>query len=567
VGPGDETIPTGEATEITPERVELGEEPIPTGEATELTPELIEADKKWRTDHQLGEEDAGRARDVARALGYDEKAVEAAVRQHERSPRAFDREIARINEEGQTHETQTEQTVRSSESDAARAERAGASGGGDGTSPVWQSETNAKPTSAVRAESEPARPDSTSAARAGVEIREVPGGFDAYKDGKKVGYLRDNLERGQAKQLGENANVNIVKVDKELQGSGIGRALYEAFNEKHDGRIMPSGKTEPPAWKLWKRNYPEKVDQFVKDEAARIRGGADAQIVARNITDPEVRARVLKESERGPDTQPDNQPGRLQQEDRNKGKPEESEEIFKENGEEPAQNRGGAANAGRRPVGSAEAMDAVLREKFGDKFIQGLVDQGILKYEAASPRRANIGATLNQGSSTTKPAATLYYKTLTAEQTPGVLMHELGEHFGIVRLLGEKRYGVMLDELKALRRTPEVQEAWSSVKSRYVDRGSKLTEGGPTFMREVAARLVEDHPDLPFVRRLINEVRAFFYERFGTTLGNRVDAGLIRGLAASALRKASEGTLADMQKPIVPFVRSRPAGGAARPIQ
>ncbi len=208
----------------------------------------------------------------------------------------------------------------------------------------------------------------------------------------------------------------------------------------------------------------------------------------------------------------------------------------------------------RTPVGSAEAMDRTLREKFGDGLIQGLIDQGILKFEAEGSRPTQ-GATFDQGlKSGNAPAATLFYKTLTAEELPGVLMHELGEHFGIVRLLGQERYGVMLNELKALRRTDEVQEAWDKVLRNYTKRDPRIVEGGTVFMREVAAHLVEEHPDLPFVRRIINEIRAYFYEHFGTTMGNRVDANLVRGLAAAALRKASTGDLPQMKTPVRAFV-------------
>lgn len=129
----------------------------------------------------------------------------------------------------------------------------------------------------------------------GVTIRELKGGdgFEALNaQGNRVGYLKDNLKAGQAEQLGENANVSMVKVDKAFTGKGVGRALYQAFEKKHGGRIMPSGKTEPSAWKVWKRNYPEKVDAFVEQEVARVRDGAEAPLVVRNITDPEVRARV-----------------------------------------------------------------------------------------------------------------------------------------------------------------------------------------------------------------------------------------------------------------------------------
>jgi hypothetical protein len=600
-------IPVGEATEIKPRYVERGEKKLPVGEATEITPELIEADKKWRTDHKLGEEDAGRARDVARALGYDEKAVEAAARQHNNNPRAFDREIARITEEGQARENESKQAARSSEGDAegtrapggrdsAAPVRAGESAS-DGATPVRQGETKPEPASAVRSAAEQPGADRTPAAgsrrggvepargqgpaveaarRVGVEIHEVPGGFEARKDGKKIGYLKDNLERGQAEQLGENANVSMVKVDKDQAGQGVGRALYEAFHEKHGGRILPSGKTEPSAWKLWKRNYPEKVDQFVKDEAQRIRDGADQRMVTGNITDPEVRSRVLKESERGPDPEPDNQPGAVRKEAGQEGLSEDGGTLDKAAGEEGAQkpdeNGVGATEAGggsldkaatpRKTIGSAGAMDKMLRERFGDKLIQGLKDRGILKYAAEHPERPWSAATMEPGFKPgTEPHATLYYGKLTPEEVPKALMHELGEHFGMVRLLGQERYNVMLNELKGLKGTDEVKDSWTHVKKYYTDRDARITEGGTVFLREVAAHLVESHPDLPFVRRIVNEIRAFFYEHFGTTMGTRVDADLIRGLAASALRKASTGNLPSMKAPVrvTPLVQPRPA--------
>lgn len=295
-------IPVGEATEIKPQYIERG---IPVGEATELTPEMIEAadSPAWRHEHGLGVEDAGRAKFVAFALQHDPEAVEAAAKQFENSPRAFDRAIAKINEQGEQHANESKRSAGGREGpNNDRTDRP--SGGGDGAAPVPAGKETAPAVRGAEQGTEPGRavPATGDAAGGerpnGVEIREVPGGFDAYKDGKKVGYLRDNLERGQAAQIDENANVNIVKVNKELEGQGIGRALYQAFHEKHEGRIMPSGKTEPSAWKVWKRSYPEKVTAFVKQEAQRIRDGADPKMVAGNITDSEVRARVLRMAEK-----------------------------------------------------------------------------------------------------------------------------------------------------------------------------------------------------------------------------------------------------------------------------
>lgn len=128
----------------------------------------------------------------------------------------------------------------------------------------------------------------------GIEIRELPDGdgFEALENGKRVGYLKDNLKRGQAEQIGESASIDIVKVDADRKGQGIGRALYEAFNEKHGGRIAPSGKTTRDAWAVWKRNFPVKVAEFVQQEAQRIRDGASPSLVIGNITDPEIAQQV-----------------------------------------------------------------------------------------------------------------------------------------------------------------------------------------------------------------------------------------------------------------------------------
>lgn len=578
-----ESIPAGEATEITPERIEPPAVPdIPAGEATELTPE---AEKEWRTKFGLNEQDAARAREVARALALDPAAVEQLAIQHERSPRAFDREISKINEKGEAHATETKSPREGGEgpAEADRARNGGdgsarvSAGEGDGAKGA-RPEDNGKPAEPVRRAAEPTGADGAAAPGASgkLEIREVPGGFEAYKDGKKIGYLKDNLERGQAKQLGENANVDIVKVDKDQQGTGVGRALYKAFEDKHEGNIAPSGKTEPSAWKVWKRNYPEKVDAFVKQEAARIRDGADPGLVARNITDAEVRSRVLKEAERGTDTKPDDQPGGLRKKDGGKAGPQadDPEEVFKASGADKGQGAAAGHPQGK-PVGSHEAMDQVLRAKFGNKLIDGLQREGVLKYalsmdEGMTGDRRGVKAVYR--GMQRRPAATLYVDRLTAEQAPGVLMHELGEHFGIVRMLGQERYGVMLSELNALKKSsPEVKEAWDHVAHNYTGEGSasRLTEGDPNFLREVAAHLVETHPDLPFVRRLINEIRAFFYEHFGTTMGNTVDADLVRGLAAAALRRASKGDLPKMKQPLPirpnPMFAPRTQPGAAAP--
>ena len=135
----------------------------------------------------------------------------------------------------------------------------------------------------------------------GVSIKERDWGLEVLgPDGKQIGYLRDNLRRGQAEKIGENASVDMVKIDPAWRRKGIADALYTAFNERHGGRIAISGKTEPAAMKVWKRLYPEKVDAYVEQEAQRIRAGASRELVLGNIKDAEVRGRVAEAAAREP---------------------------------------------------------------------------------------------------------------------------------------------------------------------------------------------------------------------------------------------------------------------------
>jgi GNAT superfamily N-acetyltransferase len=303
-----ERIPTGEATEITQSGVEPIDVP-PVGEAKELyvDPERLQA---WRGKHKFGAEDERRAMDAAKALALDPAAVKAASKKS--NPVAFDKEIARIIAQGESH--------------ASKSGPPAGGGGGAASPPATKAKAKAKakggsspaakdtPEPVAGTPAEPA-PEPAAGSGAGaaaepggkaagvvekvgdVEIREKPDGtgFVAVTSkGEVIGRLNDNLKPGQAKMLDEHANVSDVSVEKAHRGVGIGRALYRAFEAKHEGRILPSGQTTIQAWKVWKRNYPEKVDRFVEMEVKRVKDGADPGLVIRNITDPDVRGRVAE---------------------------------------------------------------------------------------------------------------------------------------------------------------------------------------------------------------------------------------------------------------------------------
>lgn len=133
LGARRETVPQPEVTELTGDQAAAAtrlpepepREPLTGVEATEIQPDVVdavtaftqnaEALADWQRTHRFGDLDAKTSQNVARALQYDAAAVERAGQQLERSPRAFEREIQRIIDEGEARASQAKQADRGGE--------------------------------------------------------------------------------------------------------------------------------------------------------------------------------------------------------------------------------------------------------------------------------------------------------------------------------------------------------------------------------------------------------------------------------------------------------------------
>lgn len=182
-----------------------------------------------------------------------------------------------------------------------------------------------------------------------------------------------------------------------------------------------------------------------------------------------------------------------------------------------------------KPFKAAAELETALRAKLGHKLIDGLQKRNVISLDAAPadvPRDAQGRFTGN--------AVELYHDRLDATGAPGVLMHEVGAHYGMAKMLGEKRYSELLDDVRKMRQRPEVAKAWAHVRKNYPE----LDEVSPAFPAEVMAHLVESAPDRPLVRRVLDGPRSYLYRNFGVNV-SRVDPDLLRALAVGALRKSA----------------------------
>ena len=86
-----------------------------------------------------------------------------------------------------------------------------------------------------------------------------------------------------------------------------------------------------------------------------------------------------------------------------------------------------------------------------------------------------------------------------------VLLHELGEHYGLERMLGDS-YGATLGRLNSLKNTdPAVRAIWDEVGRKYPD----LEVGGKLYLQEVMAKIGEQSPQNTLFKRVVAAVKNF----------------------------------------------------------
>jgi hypothetical protein len=93
------------------------------------------------------------------------------------------------------------------------------------------------------------------------------------------------------------------------------------------------------------------------------------------------------------------------------------------------------------------------------------------------------------------------YDTLNDKQRHALALHEIGVHYGLERMIGKAAFNELLDKMDALRgRSANVDAAFASVPA---DTKSE------NVREEALAYLVENYANMPFVKRLMQMIKAW----------------------------------------------------------
>ena len=185
--------------------------------------------------------------------------------------------------------------------------------------------------------------------------------------------------------------------------------------------------------------------------------------------------------------------------------------------------------------GTPESLDLALRSEFGPS-TERLLSEGRVQI-VATPDDIPGGPHPGDVKGATAPDGTVYIvaSNVSEIEARGMLLHEVGVHVGMERMLGSDVFQSVLGELDdAIGRG----EAWAQAA-----RSSVPADTPAGLVREEQlAYLVQNAPELPIVKRIIAAVRAWVYQNFEFARGRLTlgEADFV-ALAVSALHEAARG--------------------------
>jgi predicted RNA methylase len=208
--------------------------------------------------------------------------------------------------------------------------------------------------------------------------------------------------------------------------------------------------------------------------------------------------------------------------------------------------RGPQSTDRNQKPGPAGLSASGLRETLAGRFGGGvgrLIDAGtlrIVQHDSELPRHLNDGKGGIRGVYDSRSDTTwMVADNLTAADAPSVFLHELGVHYGLERMVGREKYEDIIRQMKGM----EALGNEAALAAR-----AAIPNGTPKAAvdDELVAYLVEKHPELPIVKRIIAAIRAFLF-RHG--LIKNIKPADVVALAKAAARHAARGVVMNRAGP------------------
>lgn len=180
----------------------------------------------------------------------------------------------------------------------------------------------------------------------------------------------------------------------------------------------------------------------------------------------------------------------------------------------------------------------IARDAWGGRLVKKLTDSGILNFVTSEEAR-KIGVDAPLRATEGDRVAGFYVDgkayivadQIKPEEVAGVVLHEVGEHYGMERMLGADLYNRTLKLIERRSGTdPEIRKAWEAAKS--------AGTADANMAQEALAYLLEQAPGNGIVTRVLDAIKAFL-NRLGVPMSRlENEAELLRRVGRESLRMA-----------------------------
>ena len=187
-----------------------------------------------------------------------------------------------------------------------------------------------------------------------------------------------------------------------------------------------------------------------------------------------------------------------------------------------------------------------LNKKWGKKNIDSLEAQGIIKIIS---NVTELPADIQELYEThegihdeTTGISYLIAENIREGEASGVLMHEVGTHFGLKRMVGNKAFAGILNDLLNRRTSDELAPYFAEVKDAYASllKSGEMVEYSEDFLEEVLAKIAQDPKasNMGIIEEIYRRIRVFLSKHFE---GIELKPADLQALTRGALKKSMKG--------------------------
>lgn len=232
----------------------------------------------------------------------------------------------------------------------------------------------------------------------------------------------------------------------------------------------------------------------------------------------------------------------------------ERKEILKKLGFEKALKESEAEDApmfnrGSNPNGGMALNDfnKIIADSFGKSVSEKLVSKGVVKpLDNQTQLPAHVVPYLRDGDivygffdpKTNSTYAVL--ENLTPDMVKGLILHEVGTHYGFKKMLGAEKYAQVIKQMETMRKAGSKQ-----VKAAYAE-AVKNSVNLQQVPEETIAYMVQNNPEIGFIKTVIAKIKAFLFKKFGISAG-KLNESDITMLARAAVMNSVRENLGNNQ--------------------